>query len=183
MQRNHIHMATGMPSSGVISGMRKSCEIVIHVDIALAMADGIEFFLSANGVVLTSGVDGVLAAKYFKKVEDRIAGREIPIDSTEEVKEPEVPEVEQRFDKLIVLDFEATCLDGEQISPQEVIELPSVVIDVKRREIIGEWRTYVRPVVRQLFPTARVVLPGKLTRIWCDTLCSTALCCQPSAQS
>jgi hypothetical protein len=148
MKRNHIHMATGLPSSGVISGMRATCEVVIHVDVALALADGIEFFLSANGVVLTSGVDGVLAPKYFKKVEDRISGTVIALGSTEEVKEAEAQEAEQPFDKLVVLDFEATCLDGEQISPQEVIELPSVIIDVKRREIIGEWRTYVRPVVR-----------------------------------
>nr|XP_058925060.1 tRNA 2'-phosphotransferase 1 isoform X2 [Kogia breviceps] len=48
--RMHIHLAAGLPGDpGVIS-------------------DGIPFFLSANGVILTPGnVDGVLPPKYFKE--------------------------------------------------------------------------------------------------------------------
>ena len=33
-----------------------------------AIKDGIEFFISANNVILTEGIDGILPAKYFKKV-------------------------------------------------------------------------------------------------------------------
>ncbi|GAB5592938.1 tRNA 2'-phosphotransferase [Umbelopsis nana] len=72
MSRNHIHFAPGMPGeSGVISGMRKSCDVFIYVDMAKAMEDGIVFQLSSNQVVLSEGVEGILAPKYFSKVVDR----------------------------------------------------------------------------------------------------------------
>ena len=39
----------------------------------LGFADGIVFFESANGVLLTPGVDGVLPPRYFKAVRHRVA--------------------------------------------------------------------------------------------------------------
>jgi 2'-phosphotransferase len=70
MQRNHIHLATGKyGEEGVISGVRKDCTVFIHIDLAKAMADGIVFYKSANGVILTEGADGVLPEKYFTKIE------------------------------------------------------------------------------------------------------------------
>lgn len=72
MGRNHIHMTTGYPGDAdVISGMRKTCEVFIEIDVKKAMDDGIKFFRSANGVVLTSGRDGVLDRKYLKNVKVR----------------------------------------------------------------------------------------------------------------
>lgn len=69
MTRNHIHFAPGMPKEqGVISGMRGNCDVIIQIDLAGAMKDGIKFFVSSNNVILTEGVDGVLIPKYFKKV-------------------------------------------------------------------------------------------------------------------
>ncbi|KAN0063994.1 tRNA 2'-phosphotransferase [Thecaphora frezii] len=56
MTRNHIHLAKGkLGEQGVISGMRKSATRLLFVDIAAAIRDGIAFFLSSNGVVLTPG--------------------------------------------------------------------------------------------------------------------------------
>ncbi|ORY82669.1 phosphotransferase KptA/Tpt1 [Protomyces lactucae-debilis] len=70
MKRNHIHLATGkFGDEGVTSGVRKDCTVFIYVDMAKAMADGILFYKSANGVILTAGIDGILADKYFSKVE------------------------------------------------------------------------------------------------------------------
>ncbi|CAN0056248.1 unnamed protein product, partial [Sphacelaria rigidula] len=53
MNRTHIHFATGLPGdNGVISGMRAGCKVLIYVDVAAAMADGIRFFRSTNNVIL-----------------------------------------------------------------------------------------------------------------------------------
>ncbi|KAI0766651.1 KptA family-domain-containing protein [Trametes elegans] len=70
MSRNHIHLAQGVPGTGVISGMRKSSEILIYVDVQKALDAGIKFYLSTNGVVLTEGDShGVLGTQFFSKVE------------------------------------------------------------------------------------------------------------------
>ncbi|KAL2076221.1 hypothetical protein VTL71DRAFT_1164 [Oculimacula yallundae] len=74
MTRNHIHFSTGLPEDkqGVISGMRKDAEILIYVDVKQSLEDGVEWWLSENGVVLTEGDQtGVLGTKYWQKVEGR----------------------------------------------------------------------------------------------------------------
>ena len=74
----YIRFAVVLPGQGgVISGMRSSSEVICKVDIAKAMADGIEFFRSDNDVILTRGVDnsGILPPTYFKtySVEEYVA--------------------------------------------------------------------------------------------------------------
>jgi 2'-phosphotransferase len=89
MGRNHIHFASGLPagfkplvsSTGsteekeaapVISGMRKNSSILIYIDIHAALAAGIKFHISENGVILTEGnADGLLPYEFFKTVEKR----------------------------------------------------------------------------------------------------------------
>lgn len=54
MSRNHIHFAPGLPQEdGVISGMRKSCDVYIYIDMVQAIKDGIDFYISSNNVILT----------------------------------------------------------------------------------------------------------------------------------
>ncbi|KAJ8095060.1 tRNA 2'-phosphotransferase [Marasmius tenuissimus] len=67
--RNHIHLAQGVATDGVISGMRKGSRILIYIDLEKAIADGIKFYVSTNGVVLTEGEHGILHPKYFQRVE------------------------------------------------------------------------------------------------------------------
>lgn len=82
MARTHIHCASGLlGEEGVVSGMRRSCRYAIYIDAAKAMADGIRFFKSDNGVILTSGIGGVLDPKYFSKVVDLKLKTEVPIAS------------------------------------------------------------------------------------------------------
>ncbi|PGH08385.1 hypothetical protein GX51_01211 [Blastomyces parvus] len=76
MSRNHIHFATGpvlssvLPegregsvvvtppgASGVISGMRADAQILIYIDLKRALAAGVPFWRSENGVILSEGVD------------------------------------------------------------------------------------------------------------------------------
>ncbi|KAI3613312.1 hypothetical protein CBS9595_004145 [Malassezia furfur] len=71
MGRNHIHLARGLPgASGVISGMRATSTRLVWVDVDRALADGVPFWVSANGVVLTSGREGALPLVYVREVRD-----------------------------------------------------------------------------------------------------------------
>lgn len=92
MGRNHIHFASGLPAgfkslavdtasteekeaAPVISGMRKNSSILIYIDINAALAAGIEFHVSENGVILTEGEEkGFLSHEFFKRVESRKQG-------------------------------------------------------------------------------------------------------------
>ncbi|CAB4429667.1 unnamed protein product [Rhizophagus irregularis] len=72
MNRNHIHFAVGRyGDANVTSGMRASCDVFIYVNVPKAMADNIKFSRSANGVILTEGIKGILEKKYFLKVIDK----------------------------------------------------------------------------------------------------------------
>lgn len=70
MKRNHIHFAIGLPgNSKVISGMRKSAEVFIYINLKLAIADGVQFYRSINNVILSRGnANGIIEPKYFLKV-------------------------------------------------------------------------------------------------------------------
>lgn len=75
MSRNHIHMARDLPGeSGVISGMRWSCQVLIWIDLVRAAEAGIQFVQSANGVILSKGMDGVISPEFFVRVLDRQSG-------------------------------------------------------------------------------------------------------------
>lgn len=70
MTRNHIHLATGkFGDVGVVSGVRKSCTVFIYIDLERCLSEGMQFFRSENGVVLTAGLDGVIPPTLFEKVE------------------------------------------------------------------------------------------------------------------
>ena len=73
MGRTHIHLGMNVPESGVvISGMRKSCEVMIFVNILEAIKDGYTFTLSNNRVILTPGNEaGFLPAEYISKIVER----------------------------------------------------------------------------------------------------------------
>mmetsp|Transcript_90132 Transcript_90132/g.278835 ORF Transcript_90132/g.278835 Transcript_90132/m.278835 type:complete len:236 (+) Transcript_90132:277-984(+) len=70
MTRNHIHCAPQPPGRDrVISGMRSDCEVAIFISVASAMAAGIQFFRSANEVILTPGDErGMLPTVHFERV-------------------------------------------------------------------------------------------------------------------
>jgi 2'-phosphotransferase len=80
MSRTHIHFGVNVPESGeVLSGMRKSCEVMIFIDILGAIEDGYTFTLSNNKVILTTGnSDGFLPSKYFTYIVDRKSGNQLP---------------------------------------------------------------------------------------------------------
>lgn len=71
--RRHIHLTPFQPNEkSVMSGFRSSCEILIHVDMAQALLNGIPFWMSSNQVILTEGdASGCIPAQYISRVEYR----------------------------------------------------------------------------------------------------------------
>jgi len=52
--------------------MRSSSQILIYIDLQQALRDGLLFYLSDNGVILTEGdKTGFLSPKYFARVTDQ----------------------------------------------------------------------------------------------------------------
>lgn len=76
MTRNHIHFATNVPEVGKVkSGMRKTCDLIVRVDLTNPdVWDGIEWFRAANDVVLTSGIEGTLPLELVADVTRRDTG-------------------------------------------------------------------------------------------------------------
>ncbi len=91
--RQFIHFATrNFKSAEMRSGMRRDCDILIHIDINRAIDDGIEFFLSSNEVLLSRGLknstgEWIFPLKYFSRVEILLNG-----NIEEEMKEFQLPE-------------------------------------------------------------------------------------------
>lgn len=69
MQRQYIHMADA--PTGVVSGpgwrATSKDSVIIHIDMAKAMGDGLEFFRSKNGVICCVGP---IPSKFFSTVVD-----------------------------------------------------------------------------------------------------------------
>lgn len=50
------------------------------------------------------------------------------------------------FDYILVLDFEATCIENKVIPNQEIIEFPVVCLDGQTGEVLWEFHRYVTPI-------------------------------------
>ncbi len=152
MTRTHIHMSTGYPGDKkVISGMRKTCDIFIEIDIPLALKNKRKFQMSKNGVILCRGINKALSPIFFKKVYKKTdKGKELIFGNSN------LNELKKKycFRYLLVLDFEANSERDEKIVPQEIIEFPIVVIDTEKMEIMKDkiFHSYVKPTVKQLTP-------------------------------
>ena len=51
----------------------------------------------------------------------------------------------QPYDYFMILDFEATCEKDDQDWPNEIIEMPIVVVDAVKNDIVAEFHSYVKP--------------------------------------
>ncbi|CAM1505531.1 Fc.00g111680.m01.CDS01 [Cosmosporella sp. VM-42] len=72
MSRNHVHCSTGTPEDGVVSGMRGDAEMIVEIDVEGSLREGLKWWKSENGVLLTEGDElGVLSTRFFKKVTGR----------------------------------------------------------------------------------------------------------------
>ena len=68
-KRKHVHFQALEPGDPrVISGMRADCDAAIYIDLRAALRDGVPFFRSTNNVILSAGIEGIIAAKYIVQV-------------------------------------------------------------------------------------------------------------------
>lgn len=135
MKRNHIHFAAGYPGEGqVISGARASCSVFIEIDMNSAINDGLKFYVSDNNVVLTSGIHGFVSPKYFKR---------IVIDNLERPFEFKPIDL----DYILVLDFEANCIENAELKCQEIIEFPVQALNCKTLQVDFTFHHYIKPEV------------------------------------
>jgi 2'-phosphotransferase len=77
MSRSHIHLAAHLQGEGgVVSGMRRSAQIHVWIDLAAAGHAGVRFYRSANGVILTPGLgeEGLLPMRTFEHAHDSVSG-------------------------------------------------------------------------------------------------------------
>lgn len=69
MQRNHIHFTNSSTTN--VSGIRRSCNILIYIDGHACARAGIRFYVSANGVILSPGdARGQIPMEFWLKVVD-----------------------------------------------------------------------------------------------------------------
>ena len=88
--RTHVHFASRPPGDKkMISGMRHNAEIAIWIDMKKAIHDELPFFISSNEVILSQGINGMIATKYFSRVQDLCTMKDIEIPRSQE--KAEVP--------------------------------------------------------------------------------------------
>ena len=69
--RNHIHFTSSFPGDRrVISGMRNDCDVAIWIELRKALRDGVPFYMSVNEVILSPGIEGLVALRYFLAAQD-----------------------------------------------------------------------------------------------------------------
>lgn len=65
MNRKHIHLTNSVTAK---SGIRYNANALVFINMERAIDDGIEFFESDNGVILTEGKDGCIDPKYISEI-------------------------------------------------------------------------------------------------------------------
>ena len=50
----------------------------------------------------------------------------------------------QKFKNFLVLDFEANCLQGVKINPQEIIEFPCLLVDAETYRVVDTFHKYIK---------------------------------------
>lgn len=68
MKRKHIHFVEEIDRTKQISGFKQKSDVAIYIDMQKCMNDGMVFYKSANGVILSEGFNGVIEPKYFQQI-------------------------------------------------------------------------------------------------------------------
>ena len=63
--------------SRIISGVREGSDVAIYIDLQQALRHGVPFFMSSNRVILSPGIDGVIASDYILRLRDLRTGGDL----------------------------------------------------------------------------------------------------------
>ncbi|CAF4270943.1 unnamed protein product [Adineta steineri] len=58
--------------------------------------------------------------------------------------------IDQQFEYIAVVDFEATCEDQQDNYQNEIIEFPIVLINVQQQTIVDKFQSYCRPIINPI---------------------------------
>ena len=84
--RNHVHFTPYEPyDSRNISGMRSGSEVAIYIDLHRALRHGVPFLISSNQVILSLGIEGVIAADYILKLRDVKTGADMNLPTARNI--------------------------------------------------------------------------------------------------
>ena len=77
-QRNHIHFVGRPPTEGeTVAGVRHRVDFCVYVDAGRAIDDGISFWVTRNGVIVSQGDQhGKIPLRYIVKIVDKDTGRQ-----------------------------------------------------------------------------------------------------------
>ena len=79
---NHVHFTPYEPDdSRIISGVRSGSEVAIYIDLHRGLRHGVPFFISTNRVILSPGIEGVIAADYILKLRDLRTGADMNLST------------------------------------------------------------------------------------------------------
>ena len=78
--RNHVHFTPYEPGdSRIISGVREGSDVAIYIDLQQALMHDVPFFMSSNRVILSPGIDGVIASVYISRLRDLRTGADLDL--------------------------------------------------------------------------------------------------------
>ena len=84
--RNHVHFTPYEPNdSRIISGVRSGSEVAIYIDLHRALRHGVPFFISTNHVILSPGIEGVIAADYILKLRNLRTGVDMNLSTARNI--------------------------------------------------------------------------------------------------
>ena len=84
--RNHVHFTPYEPyDSRNISGVRSGSEVAIYIDFHRALRHGVPFLISTNQVILSPGIEGVIAADYILKLRNLKTGVDIDLSTARNI--------------------------------------------------------------------------------------------------
>ena len=78
--RNHVHFTPYEPGdSRTTSGVRKGSDVAIYIDLQKALMHDVPFFMSSNHVILSPGIDGVIASDYILRLRNLRTGADLDL--------------------------------------------------------------------------------------------------------